>query len=244
MSAGRMTLICLGVLLGCSGVVAVHAGYAERPQYKQEAALDLQREFGTAGSWKAVVTAAIRPNGEIESDEGPSLSKICFIRVASSIRTCAYFKDIFDSHLTFQVLSGLSIVSLTEGATTTKGLILRADAFYPTGQLHEIAIWSYDTKRDDFHLALAVGFTEERIFNSGPLAGTLITADWRRETGESRWSDHRREIRVYRYVTRADVGIYAKVLDYTTTKKYGAEDTSTIEQELAVIESKLARNER
>jgi hypothetical protein len=241
MSAKRMTQVWLGVLLGCSAVVAVHAGYVERPQYKQEAALDLQREFGTVEGWKAVVTAAIPPSGEIEADEGPSLSKICFIRAASGTGTCAYFRDIFDSRLTFQVLSGLSVERLTEGTTATKGLVLKADALYPTGQLHEIAIWSYATKRDDFHLALAVGFNEERILNSGALAGTLMTSDWRRERGETRWSDHRREIQVYRYITRNDVGVYRKILDYTTTKKYGAEDMNTIEQEFSVIESKLAR---
>jgi len=136
------------------------------------------------------------------------------------------------------VLSGLSIVRLMEGTTATMALVLKADALYPTGQLHEMAIWPYDRKRDDFHLALAVGFNEARILNSGPLAGTLVTSEWRRERGATRWSDHRREIQVYRYVTGNDVGVYRKILDYTTTKSYGAEDTKTIEQEFAAIESK------
>jgi len=84
LSAERMTLVCLGVLFGCSGVAAVHAGYVGRPQYKQEAAFDLQREFGTVEGWQAVVTAVIPPRGEIDSDEGPSLSKICsFARQAA-----------------------------------------------------------------------------------------------------------------------------------------------------------------
>jgi hypothetical protein len=241
MSAKRTASVCLGAVLVCSGVAAVHAGYLERPQYKEEAALDLQREFGTVGDWKAVVTAAIPPNSEFESDKDPSLSKICFIRAGSSAGSCAYFRDIFDSRLTFQVLSGLSIVPLTEGATAMKGLVLKADGWYPTGQLHEIAIWSYDTKHDSFHLALAVGFNEERIFDRGALAGTLVTSDWRRERGDTRWSDHRREIQVYRYVTAHDGGVYRKILDYTTTKKYSAEDTQTIGEELAIIESKVAR---
>jgi hypothetical protein len=81
---------------------------------------------------------------------------------------------------------------------------------------------------------------EVRVFSSGPLNGGLVTAHWHREEGETRWSDHRRDIALYRYTSEVgEAGGYQKVFEYTTTRKYGAEDTSTIDAELDNIEAKI-----
>jgi len=209
------------------------------PQYREEPPFDLKAGLGTIGDWKAIVTAAVEPQREIVSDDGPSQSRICFVRTAPTTSECTYFRDLFHSNLRFQVFSSLAAVRLQSESAATNGLELKAAAWYSTGQVHETAIWVYDAQRDDFHLVLAVESGEVRIFSSGLLNGMLLTSDWHRDEGDTRWSDHRRDITVYRYSTDGGEAGYRKVLEYTTTKKYGAEDTDTIDAELRNIEAKL-----
>lgn len=122
----------------------------------------------------------------------------------------------------------------------TNGLVMKAEALYPTGQVPETAIWVYDAQQDHFHLVSALESGEVRIFSSGPLNGILVTADWHRDEGDTRWSDHRREITIYRYkADSGEAGSYGKLLEYTTGKKYDAEDTGTIDAERATIEVRL-----
>jgi len=89
-------LLCQGELLAQS---------TAPPQYRKEPPLDLKVVLDTAGDWKAVVTAAVEPQREFESDEGPSQSRICFVRTARRASECTYFRDLFHSNLTFQVFS-------------------------------------------------------------------------------------------------------------------------------------------
>jgi hypothetical protein len=210
----------------------------ETPQYREQPPFDLKGALETTGDWKAVVTAAIEPTREFEKDEGASQSRICFVR-APQTNECAYFKDLFDSRLTFQVFSSLAVERLRSGSAPANGVVMKAAAWYPTGQVHETAIWVYDPQQDRFHLVSTVESEEVRVFSSGPLNGDLVTADWHREEGESRWSDHRRDISLYRYSSEIGESGYRKVLEYTTTRKYGAEDISTIDAELANIEAKI-----
>jgi hypothetical protein len=189
-----------------------------------------------------VVTAAIAPTREFESNEAKSQSRICFIGPAPPTSECAYFTDLFHSKLTFQVFSSLSVVGLTSGTArgaTVNGLIMKAAAWYPTGQVPETAIWVHDAKQGHFHLVSALESPEVRSFGSGPLNGILATADWHRDEGESQWSGHRRDIAIYRYSADNGLASYRKVLEYTTTEKYGAEDTGVIDAERANIEAKV-----
>jgi len=78
-----------------------------------------------------------------------------------------------------------------------------------------------------------------RILNNGDLNGLLITSDWHLDQGETRWSDHRRDITMYRYSPDGGQAGYRKVREYTTAKKYGAEDTATVDAELNNIEAML-----
>ncbi len=139
----------------------------------------------------------------------------------------------------FQVFSSLAAVRLQSEGAATNGLELNAAAWYSTGQAHETAIWVYDAQQDDFHLALAVESGEVRIFSSGPLNGMLVTSDGHRDERDTRWSDHMRDITVYRYTTDGSEAGYRKLLEYTTAKKYDAEATDTIDAELSNIEAKL-----
>jgi hypothetical protein len=209
------------------------------PHYRQEPPFDLQAALGTSGEWKAVVTAVLAPRREFDSDEGPSQSRICFVRTVPAASECAYFSDLFHSNLTFQAFSSLTAVPLQSGSAATKGFELKAAAWYPTGQVQETAVWVYDAQRDDFHLVLAVESSEVRIFSSGVLNGMLVTSDWQRDQGDTRWSDHRRHVTVYRYGAEEGEAGYRTVFDYATAKKYGAEDTDTIESELSDIEARL-----
>jgi hypothetical protein len=236
MDAKRVVLAAVVSLLS---LLSYRAQGAAPVQYREEPPFDLKAAFGTTGDWKAVVTAAVEPTREFESDEWTSQSRICFVRTTPPTSECIYFRDLFHSNLTFQVLSSLSIVRLSSGNAATNGLVLKAAAWYPTGQVPETAIWVYDAQQDHFHLLSALESGEVRIFSSGPLSGILVTADWHRDEGESRWSDHRRDITVYRYSADNGEASYRKVLEYTTTKKYGAEDTDAIDAERASIEAKI-----
>lgn len=210
------------------------------PHYREQPPFDLKAALGTTGDWKALVTTAINPTGEIiDSDEGPSQSKICFVRAEPQANECSWLRDVFVSKLTFQVVSSLAVEPLRSGGAPVSGLVMKAEALYPTGQVHETAIWVYSIHQDRFHLASAVNSGEVRIVSSGPLNGNLITSDWHREKGDKRWDGHRRDITVYRYDSESDDGAYRMLFAYTTTTKYGAEDASTIDAELASIEAKV-----
>jgi hypothetical protein len=209
------------------------------PQYREEPPFDLKAGLDTIGNWKAVVTAAVEPRLEIVSDDGPSQSRICFVRTVPTMSECTYLRDLFNSKRMFQVFSSLTAVRLQSESAATNGLELKAAAWYSTGQVHETAIWVYDEQRDDFHLVLAVESGEVRIFSSGHLDGMLLTSEWHRDEGDIRWSDHRRDVTVYRYTADVPPAGYRKVLEYTTTKKYDAEDTDTIDAELSNIDAKL-----
>jgi hypothetical protein len=207
--------------------------------YREEPPFDLKVGFGTVGDWKAVVTAVVKPERDFDSDSGPSLSKICFVRTNPAENECTYFGDLFHSGITFQEFSSFSVVRLRSGPAAINGLVMKAEALYPTGQVHETAIWAYDAQRDDFHLVSGQESEEVRIFSNGPLNGTLVTASWHRDEGETRWSDHRRDITVYKYGGNGEAASYRKVLEYTTTEKYGAEDTDTIDANEADIVAKV-----
>jgi len=236
MNVRRVVLSVAAIMLGPWSLPAQSAA---PPQYREQPPFDLKAAFGTTGDWDAVVTAAIEPTREFESDEGVSQSRICFVRTAPRTSECAYFRDLFHSKWTFQVLSSLVVEPLRSGKAAVSGLIMKAAAWYPTGQVPETAIWVYDQQQDRFQLVSAVESFEVRVFSSGPLNGCLVTADWHRDEGDSRWSDHRRDITLYRYSADADEAAYRKVFAYTTTKKYGAEDTSTIDAELANFAAKI-----
>ncbi len=236
MRAKQIVLTAVVTLLGQRSLPAQRPA---APQYRQQPPFNLKGAFGTTGDWKAVVTAAINPAREIVSDEGASQSRICFIRAAPAASRCAYFRDLFHSKLAFQVMSSLSVRPLRSGSSPVSGLVMKADAFYSTGQIHETAIWVYDPQQDRFHLTAAVDSGEVRVFTSGPLNGFLVTADWHRDQGDTRWSDHRRDITVYRYSGNGGEAQFGKVLSYTTTKRYSAEDTGSIDTEQANIEAQV-----
>lgn len=212
------------------------------PENAQRASVDLSAEFSTIGDWKAVVTAANDPNSEFESEGEPSKSRICFARGSHGASECTYFRDLFSSRLTFQLLKELAVVELISGRPETKGLQMMATALYPTGQVHETAIWVYDRRQDQFRVAATLTSSEVRIFPAGALKGCLITADWDRplNDGETRFgSDHKRVMTVYHYGAQGSAGTYQKVFTYITSKKYSPDDTDTIEAEQTRIEEKL-----
>lgn len=240
MDAKRIVLSALVVL---PSLRSLSAQRPVPPQYREEAPFELKAAFGTTGDWKALVTAVVEPRHEIVSDDGASQSRICFVRAAPPGNDCAWFKDLFDSNLVYQTFSSLSPMRLRSG-NAVNGLMMKASALYTTGQVPETAIWVYEARQDRFHLVFAGKSPEVRVFSSGPRDGMLVTADWIWDKGETRWNDHRRDIAVYRYSSDAGNAGYRKVIEYTTAKKYGAEDTGTIEEELAVIEAKIARAAR
>ena len=201
---------------------------------------DLTRQLATKTSWKAVVNDNA---GSYDDGDAPSQSKICFVGGVSNQTRCTLFNDLFKDSFHHQELIDLSDAPLA-AAPPVRGLVLKATGMYITGEVHQTAIWVYDRAHDEFRLISTnvVGGDWERIFDVGPLSGYLVDSnwDWRTEEGETRFgSDHRRKISVSKYMPDENGGSYRKVLEYTTDKKYGPEDTETIRAEFSTIESRL-----
>jgi hypothetical protein len=229
----RIAISALSAVLAATLAIAGTSS----PGYTVAPPVHLQNVFGTRTAWDAVVTA--QSGGYEDVSASPSQAKICFVADSSAANQCTYFNDLFQSTLTYQELTDLSVAPLAS-ATNAKGLILKVTGSYPTGNAHEMAIWVYDSKQDNFRLVSALQSSEERIFTDGPLDSYLVTANWQWEQGETRFgSDHLRKITAYQYVRDDGAGVYRKVLEYTTAKKYGPEDTNTIEGEISAIEAKL-----
>jgi hypothetical protein len=147
-----MTMGAAAALL-CHSDINAQVSTHEQPTYVDQVPFDLKEKFGTTGDWKAVVTAVATSDYLIPDYQAPSQSRICFVQTSSNVSECSYFRDMFHSDLTLQVLSGLSVVLLKEGSPSVKGLVMKASGLYATGQTHETAIWIYDAQLDDFHLA-------------------------------------------------------------------------------------------
>jgi hypothetical protein len=208
-------------------------------EYSTAAPINLQASFDAKAAWQAVVIGQTAPPLWQDIDGPPSQSKICFVSEAKGANDCAYFRDLFKSPLGSQAITDLSVVSLSSISPNTEGLVLKATGFYTSGEVHETAIWVYDQADNNFSLVSALTSDEERIVTQGPLDGFLITVNWNWEKGEARWDDHRRKITVYRFAANEGAGAYREVLEYTTAKKYDAEDTHTIDSEMNVILTRL-----
>lgn len=208
-------------------------------EYSTATPVDLQTSFDTRTTWQAVVNAQPTPPLWQDIDGPPSQSKICLVNNSKGEDDCTYFRDLFKSTLGSQALTDLSVVSVTSKSPNAKALVLHAIGFYTSGDVHETAIWVYAQTNDKFTLVSALTSDEEQIIDAGPLDGFLITADWDWASGETRWDDHQRKITVYRFDATDGAGAYREALEYTTTKKYGAEDTNTINSEMNVILTRL-----
>jgi hypothetical protein len=196
----------------------------------------LQRDFDTESAWAALVRAP--PPRKDSINDPSSRPKLCFINQTKGQTHCTTLQTLFGSSLADQSFTDLSIAPLRSQSPQTSGLILRALGGYPSGHVYETAIWVYDAAKDAFNLiaVIAAGdFSEVRIVNEGQLDGYLIAAHWSWSKDEGRWDDHRRQITVYRFDVTTRPGAYRQVLEYTTAKKYGAEDADTISSEWGAI---------
>lgn len=208
-------------------------------EYSTATPTNLQTSFDSGTAWQAVITAQTAPPLWQDIDGPPSQSKICFVDNSKGANDCTYFRDLFKSTLGSQAVTDLSVTSLSSKSPNTQALVLKATGFYVSGDMHETAIWIYDQASDKFNLVSALTSDEEQIIDAGPLDGFLITSDWDWAAGETRWDDHQRKITVYRFDASDGAGAYREALEYTTAKKYGAEDTNTINSEMNVILTRL-----
>lgn len=208
-------------------------------EYSTATPTNLQTSFDTRTTWQAIVSAQPAPPIWQDIDGPPSQSKICFADASQGANDCTYFRDLFKSTLGSQAVTDLSVVSVASKSPNAKALVLKATGFYISGDVHETAIWVYDQANDKFNLVSALTSDEEQIMSGGPLDGFLITADWDWASGETRWDDHQRKMTVYRFDASNGAGSYRRALEYTTAKKYGAEDTNTINSEMNAILTQL-----
>jgi len=200
--------------------------------------LDLKAPFATKSDWRVTVYGDAG-DPKIDSDIA-STAKICFTGGAAHAEKCSSLNDLtsVSSPRPSQKLTALAIVPLWSGQSAVKALVVRYEGAYATGVVDQTAIWVYDSARDDFRLASALatsGQGEQRLFNSGPMDGYLVTADYILGDRETRWDDHRYRVHIYRY---AD-GAYGPVLDYETAAKYPSETVTAIESELPSMPKRL-----
>jgi hypothetical protein len=211
------------------------AAHADRPQdksgttspvYVAVKAIPLQSMLATTTPW--MVTAY--EEQEETRDEIPDVpSKICFSNASGSrFAFCELVTRQRDEHTcNYQYVRELKVVQITR---TQRGVLFRAECNNGgSGSSFKNVIWVYDREHDHFDKAITFYLSEIsdfEIFSDGPLAGSIVTADfaWFWSETEGHWSPHRFTIQVYwHYVASFGAEFYVQALQYLTLRKYDPE---------------------
>jgi hypothetical protein len=105
-----------------------------------------------------------------------------------------------------------------------RGVEVKAQFSGGAHTLRHTMVWTYQPETDSF--LRTSGFSrsdlgDEERFASGPLDGFYIVADFLMGAGETRWSDHRYSIEVYKL--DPSYGGYVQVLQYLSPTAYPSE---------------------
>lgn len=196
------------------------------PVYVAVKAIPLQDSFGTATPW--MVTAY--EEQEETREEIPDVpTKICFSNGSEAWpSSCEFMTRPADEDVSnFQYVRELKVVQLTP---TLKGVLFQAMSNYGgPGSSFKNVIWVYDRAHDKFAKSVTFYLSEIsqfRIFADGPLAGTIVTANftWFLSEEEAHFDPHRFTINVYwHFVAFFGAQFYEEVLQYLTLDKYDFE---------------------
>ena len=220
---GLSTMVAVFALLAWSGVASAH------PKYVEVGTLNLKEILGTKSDWR--VTTYEVAGGE-DARFGKDPAKFCFWRTSPKTSTCRFTRR-FESYgyaLSFQTIGAPSIAHLTTAAPDRASVMIGASSSEGgSGVIDLASLWSYDPSVDDFAELFEFRHSElgeSKIFDSGPMNGYLVTADFIRlsSEGETHFSEHRYSVAVWRYSLAESH--YLQVLQYITDKKYGGRETT------------------
>lgn len=207
--------------------------------------LPLQEPFATKSAWS--VTAYQPAGGPARTGDTPA--RICFWKPPSDDgKDCTSLTSVgritenqpsYDT-LVYQSVTNVSVVPLTHAPKPQMAVKLEAAMSYGgSGSATQISLWTYDPALDQFHsiLALAVpNLGEVRLFDDGPLAGDIVTAEYIWGANETHYEPHRYWIELKRFNPAS--GYYDNVLSYLTSGKYNGEgkDIGVVRHELPQIQ--------
>lgn len=216
-------------------------------EYREAKRLEIPKTSGMSGNWHAI---AYEPNEEDEQfPEWPA--KLCFFSddgkgKQDCFQAIAARKD---HTWNCQFVRELSVVPIFETKYPQEGVL-----FVPmfmgggSGTLSMVTLWVFSEQKKQFvnmlPLITITNQAEYKILqDKGPaLDGTLVTADFEWEEGESHFEPHKYRITIYRHNEHNKV--FEPVGDYVTKKKYpGLDDVDTIDvisHEMETIEKLIA----
>jgi hypothetical protein len=209
-------------------------GMTESPAYEEIKTLSLKKEFGTTQDWHVT---AYQPKGT-DADTGDISAKLCFwILEESKSKNCTEITSASDNNKMvyhYQTVEELSVIPTPR--------LVKFVASYSgggSGILRQISFWGYSKGSDSFDypagLITLTGQGEYKLFSSGVLKDSLVTADADWEDGEGHFAPHHFYVEVYNYATGTD---YRKILSYLTPVKYPSFDDT---DEIDVISKEVPR---
>jgi hypothetical protein len=218
-------------------MVAIVPPPASPAGYQEVQRLDLTVPFHTKTPW---FVQLMQPIGR-DAETGDRPARICFTGGKDAATHC---EDIKAEGYGFQTVKSAAVTPLSAKARLS-GLEVKAEFSGGSHILSRTDVWTYNGAglADDFEPTS--GFSrsdlgEEERFASGPMDGYYIVADFLSGAGETRWSDHRYSLEVYRL--RPDYGGYNQVLQYLSPGTYRSERDrphEVIDQELPRVRKLL-----
>lgn len=225
---------CVSIfLIVCFALVPAGAHSAE---YEEIKIIKLRQEFNTRQDWQ--VSAYQTADKNLEFSEVPS--RLCFSADHQSPVCHAITSKLANEELgyAYQQVKELSVIS--------KPHLVKFVAEFSaggSGWLDQISFWQYEKATDSFQKAGLITLTEQgeyKLFDSGKMAGLLVTADAHLGEKETHFSRHRFYITIYRY-KKGDG--FEQTYGYLTEKKYpsfdNVEKIDVISHEIARIKKRL-----
>jgi hypothetical protein len=209
------------------------AAFAAPPGYEAVRQLDLSAPFQTRTPWTMRLLQPLGADAEI----GPKPAKVC---LTGGVDGATHCEDIVAEGYSFQSIKGAAVEPLSAKAHLL-GVAVKAEFSGGAHVLRRTDVWTYNAGADSF--LRTSGFSrsdlgDEERFASGPMDGFYVVADFLLSGDETRWSDHRYSVEIYKLDPR--FGGYIQVLQYLSPGRYRSERDAPHE----VIDGELSRARR
>jgi hypothetical protein len=190
--------------------------FALPPGYVEVQSVDLTDALHTKTPWTLRLLQSRLP----DADVGDKPAKACFVGGKDRATHCEDLKA--DGYI-LQTVKSAAVRPLSARANL-QGVEVKSEFSGGAHTLQRTDVWTYQPETDSFLRTSGVSRSdlgdEERIA-SGPLDGFYIVADFLLGPGETRWSDHRYSMEVYKLDPRW--GGYVQVLQYLSPTAYPSE---------------------
>jgi hypothetical protein len=190
--------------------------------------IDLRKPFHTAADWHVTAYQAAGDEGRF----GDVPARICFRRGAGAEEECTRLmrSAVNDAdRMVYQTVTGLSVVHLTTAPAL--GVLAEAQMNYGGGgTATQYAIWAYHRGADRFEPLATFQIGEQgefELIDTGPLAGSVVTADAVLGEGEAHYGRHRFAVAVH--TLNPVTMLYTNVLRYVTRPKYPSLDEGGVD---------------